>query len=58
MVGAGARRTVKLTLPTSLRKSLDANGTLRLKVTATVRDLAGNKRTVSKVLRPKLRPSG
>ena len=54
-VNASARRTVKLKLPLALRRLLARDHKLSLRVTATVTDPAGRKRTVSKKLTPRLR---
>jgi 6-phosphogluconolactonase (cycloisomerase 2 family) len=54
---ANAKKTVKPKLPRPLRRVLKRTGRLRLRLTATVRDPAGNTRTVSRRLTPKLRVS-
>ena len=54
-VAAHAGKTVKLTLPRALRKLLKRKRTLKLRLTATVRDPAGNRRSVRKAIAPKLR---
>jgi hypothetical protein len=50
-----ATRTVRLKLPKSLRRALQRRRKLALRITATLRDPAGNARTVRKTLRPRLR---
>jgi hypothetical protein len=55
-VEAGARKTLKLTLPKALRRRLERTRRLELRLTAKVNDPAGNTRTVSKTVKPKLRP--
>jgi hypothetical protein len=54
-VGARAEKTVKLKLPKKLRLLLARRGRLPLRLTAKVRDPAGNTRTVNKRITPKLR---
>ena len=54
-VGAHARKTVKLKLPASLRRLLKRNGKLTLRLSARVRDPAGNTRTVAKKVSPRLK---
>ena len=54
-VSAQSRRTVKLTLPRALRRVLRRRRSLALGVTASVRDPAGNTRTVTRRLVLKLR---
>jgi hypothetical protein len=54
-VGGGARKTVKLKLPKALRKLLKRKGKLTLRLAATVKDPAGNTRTVRKRVSPKLK---
>jgi hypothetical protein len=46
---------VKLKLSKKLRGVLNRDGKLSLRLTATVRDPAGNSRTVSKTVSPKLK---
>jgi Ca2+-binding RTX toxin-like protein len=53
-VPANARKTVKLTLPRRLRRQLARTRRLSLRVTAKVRDPAGNTRTLSKTVRARL----
>jgi Ca2+-binding RTX toxin-like protein len=52
-VRANARRTVRLRLPKALRRQLARKGRLTLRLSATVRDPAGNARTVRMTLRPR-----
>ena len=54
-VGANARKTVKLKLPSALRRSLKRSGKLSLRLTVRVKDPAGTTRTVRKVIKPKLK---
>jgi hypothetical protein len=54
-VPAGGRTTVKLKLPKPLKKLLKRSKKLSLAITASVRDPAGNERTVKKTLKPKLK---
>jgi hypothetical protein len=54
-VGASAKTTVSLRLPTALRRLLVRNHKLSLRVTAKVKDPAGNTRTVQKRIAPKAR---
>jgi hypothetical protein len=55
-VAAHARKTVKLDLPKTLRRSLKRKHRLSLRLTAKVRDPAGHRRTVARTVTPKLRP--
>ena len=55
LVAANGRKTVKLRLPRALRRQLVRQRKLSLRLTATVRDPAGNTRTVRKTLTPRLR---
>jgi hypothetical protein len=52
-VAAGATKTVRLVLPRSLRVLLRRTGSVRLKLTATLRDPAGNARRVTRTLKVK-----
>ena len=54
-VAANARKTVKLRLPTALRRELARKRRLSLRLSASVRDPAGNTRAVMKTLKPRLR---
>jgi RTX calcium-binding nonapeptide repeat (4 copies) len=54
-VGANAKKTVKLTLPAALRRLLKRTGKLSLRLTVRVKDPAGNTRTVTKKVTPKLK---
>ena len=54
-VGAKAKETVKLRLPRALRRLLKRKGKLSLRLTATVKDPAGNIRTVKKKVAPRLK---
>ena len=54
-VAAGKKTTVRLSLTKSLRYALARKKKLVLRVTAAVVDPAGNRRTVSRLLTPKLR---
>lgn len=54
-VPANARRTVELRLPKALRRELGRRRKLSLRLSASVRDPAGNTRTVRKTLKPRLR---
>jgi hypothetical protein len=54
-VGAHAGKTVKLRLPKVLRRLLARTGKLSLRLTAEVKDPAGNARTVRKRTSPRLR---
>jgi hypothetical protein len=54
-VGAQARKTIRLRLPKALGRLLQRKGRLRLRLTATVKDPAGNTRTVRKTVTPRLR---
>jgi hypothetical protein len=54
-IAAHARKTIKLRLPKPLQQLLSSQGKLSLGLTATVRDLAGNKRSIKKTIVPKLR---
>ena len=51
-VAAGSRKTVKLTLPRTLRRLLARRGRLSLRLSARVQDPAGNTRTVNKRVTP------
>lgn len=54
-VSANARRTVSLKLPKRLGRLLERKRKLSLRLTATVRDSAGNARTVRKTVAPRLK---
>jgi hypothetical protein len=54
-VAAGSRKTVRLKLPRKLRRALRRNKKLPLRLTALVKDPAGNARLVSKRSTPRLR---
>jgi hypothetical protein len=54
-VGASARKAVALKLPRALRRLLRRNGRLSLRLTAKVKDPAGNIRSVAKKVTPKLK---
>jgi hypothetical protein len=54
-VGAHAKKTVKLKLPKSLRRVLKRKHKLSLRLTGTIKDPAGNNRTVRKTVKPKLK---
>ena len=54
-VAANSRKTVKLKLPASLRRVLKRTGKLSLRLTARVKDPAGNARTVKKKVTPRLK---
>lgn len=54
-LAAGARRTIRLSLPRTLRTLLRRDGKLALRLSATVRDPAGNRRTVAKRATPRLK---
>jgi hypothetical protein len=54
-VGAQARKTIRLRLPKALGRLLQRKGRLRLRLTAKVKDPAGNTRTVRKTVTPRLR---
>ena len=54
-VGAKKRKTVRLRLPKSLRRVLKRKGSLRLRLTAKVKDPSGKTRTVNKRVKPKLK---
>jgi uncharacterized delta-60 repeat protein len=54
-VASNASRTVKVILPRPLRRLLQRRGKLALRVTANLKDPAGNSRILSKKLTPKLR---
>jgi hypothetical protein len=56
-VGQRSKKTVKLALPKRLRRVLRREGRLSLRLTATVKDPAGNSRAVRRTVRPKLRKS-
>lgn len=47
-VGARSRKTVRLTVPRALRRRLRQRGRMAVRVTASVRDPAGNRRTVTR----------
>jgi hypothetical protein len=53
-VAAKTRKTVKLKLPRALRRLLAREGKLSLRLTAKVKDPAGNSRTVTKRVSPRL----
>ena len=55
-VAANTRKTVRLKLPMTLRQQPRRKRRLALRITAIVRDPAGNSRIVGKTLRPRLRP--
>ena len=54
-VAANARKSVRLKLPKALRRLLRRKGKLSLRLTARVKDPAGNTRTVRKRVSPKLK---
>jgi hypothetical protein len=54
-VAARSKTTVKLTLPKALRKLLKRKGKLKLSLRARVRDPAGNTRSVTKTVSPRLK---
>jgi hypothetical protein len=54
-VAAGKRKTVKLTLPRSLRRLLISKHRVTLRLSAVVQDPAGHKRTVVKSVKPRLK---
>jgi hypothetical protein len=54
-VPARESKTISLRLPKPLRRLLARNGKLSLRLTATVRDPAGNPRTVTKKVAPRLK---
>ena len=54
-VGAGARRTVRLALPRRVRRALARKGKVKVRLSATVRDPAGNSRRVAKTATLRLR---
>jgi DNA-binding beta-propeller fold protein YncE len=54
-VRASGRRTVRLALPRPLRRVLRTRRRLALRLRARVRDPAGNRRTVTKTVRPRLK---
>jgi hypothetical protein len=56
-VAAQSRKTVKLALQKVLRRQLRRKRKLSLRLTATIKDPAGNSRTVRRTVRPKLRKS-
>lgn len=56
-VGANAKKTVRLRLPEALRRLLKRERKLSLRLTARVRDPAGNTRTVRKTVAPRLAAS-
>jgi hypothetical protein len=53
-LAAGARQTMRLALPRALRPILRRDGKIPLSFTATVRDPAGNGRTVSARATPRV----
>jgi hypothetical protein len=55
-VAAHARKTIGLKLARPLRRLMKHNGRLKLRLTAKVEDPAGNTRTVTKRVTPKLKP--
>ncbi len=54
-LGAHKKGTVKLKLPQPLRRVLSRDHVLTLRLSAKVKDAAGNLRTVTKTVRPKLK---
>jgi hypothetical protein len=54
-LAARARKTIKLALPKPLRRLLQREHKLALRLTAKVKDPAGNTRTVNKRVTPKLK---
>ena len=54
-VGGSATKIVPLRLPKVLQRQLKGNGKLSLRLTARVRDPAGNTRTVKKKVTPRLK---
>jgi hypothetical protein len=54
-VAAGAKKVVKLKLPTTLRRLLAFRGKLTLRLTGNVKDPAGNTRTVKRRVTPRLK---
>ena len=52
-MAANAGKTIKLRLPKALRRQLARQRTLALRLTANVRDPAGNTRTIRKTVRPR-----
>jgi len=54
-VGAQANKVVKLKLPKTLRRLLKRTGKLKLRLTAKVKDPAGNTRSVKKQVTPRLK---
>jgi hypothetical protein len=54
-VPAGGSTVVDLSLSKKLRRTLKRKGKLTLSLTATVRDPAGNSRTVTQIVKPKLK---
>ena len=54
-VSAKKRKTVRLALPKALRRVLKRTGSLRLRLSAKVKDPAGKTRTVNKRVKPKLK---
>jgi DNA-binding beta-propeller fold protein YncE len=54
-VAAGQRTTLNLRVPAALRRELVRTGRLRLRLTASLRDPAGDARTVNRTLTPRLR---
>jgi DNA-binding beta-propeller fold protein YncE len=52
---ARARKTIKLAMPRQLRRPLRREGKLSLRLAAKVTDSAGNTRTVTKLVTPKLK---
>ena len=55
VVAANARKTVKLKLPRSLRRLLVRKHRLTLRLSAVIEDPAGNKRTLAKNVKPRLK---
>jgi Ca2+-binding RTX toxin-like protein len=54
-VAANSRKTVNLKLPAALKRTLKRTGKLSLRLTARVKDPAGNTRTVKRKVTPKLK---
>jgi uncharacterized delta-60 repeat protein len=54
-VGAHAKKTIKLRLPKALRRLLEHNHELKLRLTAEVKDPAGHTRKVKRRVTPKLK---
>jgi hypothetical protein len=57
-LGAGAKATIKLTLPASLKRLLARQRKLSLALSATIIDPAGHRRIVKKTIAVRLRPHG